>query len=196
MKAKISFGKWLLKKFDTIEQKLSKFTDKEYVNKAINKNIFDYLIIKDCNTSYKYYLKIRDGVLITEVLPIGFTLNKEISLYDGDIISTKDLDISLVYPNGNKEKITNWDKINISNISKPLTKQNNKLFLSYVIDGEELFDTTLDLTVKDFDPAAILVDFDYTDNGDGTYIITDWKQTLNGESSTELIIPNNTHIRI
>jgi hypothetical protein len=65
-----------------------------------------------------------------------------------------------------------------------------------MIDGEELFDTTLDLTVKDFDPVAILVDFDYTDNGDGTYIITDWKQTLNGESSTELVIPNNTHIRI
>lgn len=35
----------------------------------------------------------------------------------------------------------------------------------------------------------LLIDFDYTTNENGTYTLTNWKQTLNGEESTELIIP-------
>lgn len=35
-----------------------------------------------------------------------------------------------------------------------------------------------------------LIDFNYTDNGDGTYTITSWKGTYNEEPSTEIIIPN------
>jgi hypothetical protein len=49
---------------------------------------------------------------------------------------------------------------------------------------------TVQVTVSEFDPATVLVDFTYTDNGDGTYTITDWKGTLNGTPSTEIIIPN------
>lgn len=37
----------------------------------------------------------------------------------------------------------------------------------------------------------VLIDFDYTDNGDGTYTITDWKRTYNGESSNLLRIPED-----
>ena len=40
----------------------------------------------------------------------------------------------------------------------------------------------------------ILVDFNYTDNGNDTYTITSWKGTFNGVSSTELIIPDDPRI--
>ena len=40
----------------------------------------------------------------------------------------------------------------------------------------------------------LLIDFGYNDNGDGTYTITEWKQTYNGVSSTELIIPDDPRI--
>lgn len=40
----------------------------------------------------------------------------------------------------------------------------------------------------------ILQDFTYTENSDGTATITDWKQTLNGSSSTELVVPDNPRI--
>ncbi len=40
------------------------------------------------------------------------------------------------------------------------------------------------------DIETILIDFDYTDNGDGTYTLTGWKGTYNGKPSTEMIIPN------
>lgn len=39
-----------------------------------------------------------------------------------------------------------------------------------------------------------LVDFEYVANGDGTYTITDWKGTYNGEASTRCIIPDDERI--
>lgn len=46
------------------------------------------------------------------------------------------------------------------------------------------------------DPSIDLIDFEYTDNGNGTYTLTGWKGTLNGEPSTELVIPNFKEIII
>lgn len=46
------------------------------------------------------------------------------------------------------------------------------------------------------DPETDLTDFGYTDNGNGTYTLTSWKGTLNGEPSTELVIPNFKEIII
>ena len=42
--------------------------------------------------------------------------------------------------------------------------------------------------------AALKTDFEYTNNGDGTYTITDWKGVLNGVESTELVIPDSSKI--
>lgn len=39
-----------------------------------------------------------------------------------------------------------------------------------------------------------LIDFEYVDNKDGTVVLTAWKETLNGISSTELVIPNDSRI--
>ena len=40
----------------------------------------------------------------------------------------------------------------------------------------------------------LFIDFVYTDNGDGTYTITDWKGTLNGQPSTEIVVPDSRQI--
>lgn len=42
----------------------------------------------------------------------------------------------------------------------------------------------------------ILVDFEYTDNGDGTATITGWKGTKDGAVSTEIVIPDNNNIKL
>lgn len=44
------------------------------------------------------------------------------------------------------------------------------------------------------DLATKLIDFEYTDNGDGTVTLTAWKETLNGVPSTELVIPDDSRI--
>ena len=199
MKAKMTLGAWFKKKFEEIEKKLNRFVDGDYVNKSINDNIFDHITIKDEITSNKYFLKISNGVLVTEVFPINFYIdmeNTKTNFTDGEYIKFEDLDISLVYPSGNKEKVTDWTNIQFSkDIKTPLNKEYDKdLTLSYVYDGELLFTTTLELTIGDFDPAVTLVDFEYTDNNNGTYTIGGWKGTLNGQPSTEIVIPNNSKI--
>ena len=44
------------------------------------------------------------------------------------------------------------------------------------------------------DLVAKLIDFEYTDNRDGTVTLTAWKQTLNGVASTECVIPDDNRI--
>lgn len=39
-----------------------------------------------------------------------------------------------------------------------------------------------------------LIDFNYEENEDGTYTLTSWKGTFNGESSTEIRIPNDPRV--
>jgi hypothetical protein len=43
---------------------------------------------------------------------------------------------------------------------------------------------------------AILQDFTYDDNGDGTYTLTGWKETYQGKPSTEMVIPDSPNIII
>lgn len=47
-----------------------------------------------------------------------------------------------------------------------------------------------------FDAERVLIDFDYIRNSDGTYTITDWKGTYQGQESTECIVPNKKEIRL
>lgn len=47
----------------------------------------------------------------------------------------------------------------------------------------------------DFD-TSLLQDFEYTDNGNGTYTITAWKGTCNGAASTDCILPDSHRVII
>lgn len=58
------------------------------------------------------------------------------------------------------------------------------------VENEAVYTTNLILDVSPYNVNE-LIDFDYTANSDGTYTITGWKETLNGEPSTEMIIPDN-----
>ena len=46
------------------------------------------------------------------------------------------------------------------------------------------------------DLSAILQDFTYEQWDNGSYVITDWLETYNGEASTEMIIPDNPNIYV
>lgn len=95
----------------------------------------------------------------------------------------------------------------INGFEKIPVKNNHFLYGWYLdadcSDGQELDLNNIDLnniTVYakwiEKNPEVLLIDFDYVDNGDGTYTLIDWKQTYNGESSTECIIPNYDWIKI
>ena len=44
------------------------------------------------------------------------------------------------------------------------------------------------------DWSEVLIDFTYTENSDGTATILDWKDTLDGVSSTKVVVPDNADI--
>lgn len=60
------------------------------------------------------------------------------------------------------------------------------------IDLQRLLEMALALPVDPLYDA--LIDFEYIKNNDGTVTLTAWKGTLNGEPSTELVIPDSNRI--
>lgn len=50
--------------------------------------------------------------------------------------------------------------------------------------------------INDFDPEVDLIDFEYTEEDDGTYTLTAWKETYNGEPSVDCVIPNSKLINL
>lgn len=70
-----------------------------------------------------------------------------------------------------------------------ITKDMTSVEISYMEAGKTCT-TTVPITLID------LTDFEYTANEDGTYTLTDWKQTLNGEPSAELVVPDSELIII
>jgi hypothetical protein len=60
------------------------------------------------------------------------------------------------------------------------------------IDLQRLLEMALALPLDTFYDS--LIDFEYIKNDDGTATLTAWKGTLNGEPSTELVIPDSNRI--
>lgn len=66
--------------------------------------------------------------------------------------------------------------------------------ISYT-EGGLTYTANVAITVNSaFNAATTLKDFTYISNGDGTYTITGWKGTLNGVSSTEIVVPDSPYI--
>lgn len=93
---------------------------------------------------------------------------------------------SYVGINGTARKMVNM-YVGVDGVARKIVK-------AYVgVDGiARLFWTSNRFPLPDF-----LIDFKgYTTKEDEkeTYIITDWKGTLNGESSTKIVVPDNENI--
>ena len=63
-------------------------------------------------------------------------------------------------------------------------------------EGGNVFKAYVTINVTTFDPAVELVDFTYTSNTDGTYTLTGWNGTTHGETGTELIVPDNSLVKL
>ena len=166
---------------------------KKYVDRIAKHLVFDDndniigIMMRDPTNGYDYTLRMENGVLISTctLVAIEVTSNPTKMTYsDGDHIDTTGMVVSAIYEDGSTRPITNYTCTNAVTTSDPV----------FTISISDEISTTLPVTVNEFDPAVVLIDFEYTDNGDGTYTITDWKETYNGEPSTEMIVPNNAYI--
>lgn len=176
------------------EPATKKYVDTE--NRLAKRFIFDSddnivgVKIKDQVNNYNYIMCMRNGTLATTCAAksIAVTTNPtKMTYYDRDGIDTTGMIVTATCEDDTTREITNYTCDNV------VTTDNTVFTINYT-EGGDVFSDSINVTVNAFDPAAVLIDFEYTDNGDGTYTLTKWKETYNGEASTEMIIPNNSHI--
>lgn len=152
----------------------------------------DYTLYRDQVTGYLYYTVVRNGSLATccelKELTIA-TIPNVTEYFIGDNFDITGAKIGLVRYDGT---ITETDNFTYE-VASPLTEDDTSVKVSYTEFGKN-YTIEIPITVTPFDHATILKDFTYTDNGDNTYTITDWKGTENGQASTRIVVPDYQQI--
>lgn len=152
----------------------------------------DYVALRDHTNGYTYLVGMVNGKLVS-TLEIS---ELEIASYPNTMVYTAgdELDLTGLVVNAVRYDGSKSENIQVThNAPSPLSTDVTSVTLSYNEFGKT-YTVELPITVAAFAEEAILVDFDYTDNGDGTYTLTGWKGTNQGVESTEMIIPNYSSI--
>ena len=113
------------------------------------------------------------------------------SYYEGDYFEPDGIELELTFDDGSTQIVSDVNDIIISSIPLKITDTNATFKYSYY--GAYYY-ITVPITVAEFNKEFSLIDFNFIDNGNDTYTLTEWKGTLNGIPSTELVIPNNSKI--
>ena len=113
------------------------------------------------------------------------------SYYEGDYFEPDGIELELTFDDGSTQIVSDVNDIIISSIPLKITDTSATFKYSYY--GAYYY-ITIPITVTEFNKEFTLIDFNFIDNGNDTYTLTEWKGTLNGIPSTELVIPNNSKI--
>lgn len=153
----------------------------------------DYIILIDQINGYHYIACMRDGNFVTycAIKSIEVTTMPTKTEYTaGEYFDPAGMTIVATTYDGTTKEITDFIYP-----SSYILDNDTFIEIKYIEAGITHI-ATVPITVNPFNPAIILIDFNYTDNGDGTYTVIGWKGTYNGEASTEIIIPDNGLIRV
>lgn len=176
------------------------YASKEYVDNIYLKKeevprlIHDYFFLRDRSTGVEYVVFIEDGVLTTSCKInkiIVSTLPTKTSYIKGEVLDTTGMVVTAILGNGNEIVLDNakLEPVNVMDTTVEIMYKDE-------FRENESYKTSIEVEVSEFDPVVVLIDFDYVEEENGTYTLTGWKQTLNGEPSTELIIPDNSLINL
>ena len=147
----------------------------------------DYVALIDQVNGDTYLVSMQDGELVSDIgvqdIKIVQMPNKT-SYIRGEYFDPTGMIVTAICQDGSVKELENYT------YTKDYFAMGTTSIDIVYKEAGIVHKDTVQVTVSEFDPAAVLVDFTYTDNGDGTYTITDWKGTLNGTPSTEIIIPN------
>ena len=153
-----------------------------------------HILFKDIATGEEYKVYVENGILVCDsnvVKPtsIAITTKPTKTSYGvGDLFDPSGMVVTATYSDGTTKAVTTY-----TYPTSTLTTGTTSITISYT-EGST-FTTTVNITViAGFNPAATLQDFNYVDNGNGTYTITGWKGTKNGVVSTEVEVPDNSVI--
>lgn len=133
-----------------------------------------------------YVVKIHNGNMIFFKKCVGIKVKStvpDLSVFNGGKFNSGDIVVTAICQDGSEREIANY------NYTKPITS--SPVEITYEELGET-FTTSIDVNIMSVEES--LIDFNYTTNNDGTYTITGWKGTLNGEPSSRMIVPNSSKV--
>lgn len=146
--------------------------------------------IDDSITGRQYYLTIRNGQLATQSAVVALEITKlpdKLDYIKGEFLVPDGMVVVATYEDGTTEELPLAPWVD----SVPITGETSRL--SYE-QGNNVISIIFNVNIIPMDEA--LIDFEYTVNDNGTYTITAWRGTLNGEPSTEMVVPNSSLIYI
>lgn len=152
--------------------------------------LFDVITMIDRISGCKCYVYVEDGKLTSSLAVTGIevaSMPTNTTYMEGQAFDPTGMVVNAILADGSTSEIADYTYGNVTG---------SEFVISYIDVSGAIVSTTINLTVTEFDPTVELIDFEYDANDDGTYTITGWKQTLNGEQSTEMILPNNSLIII
>jgi hypothetical protein len=160
--------------------------DAKATGDAIN-GVKDTISLRDQITGEIYILRIENGELVymSRCLGISITSMPNKTEYKiGEVFDPTGMVITATCENGKTREVTTY-----TYSTAPLTDEMSEMIISYTELGRT-YTVTVPISVDmAFDPAVALQDFTYEETDHETYLITGWKGTLNGEPSTECVIP-------
>lgn len=154
------------------------YTDAQIAT-AITNITEDTITLRDVVNGHTYLIQMQNGSLVSfcKALSIEVTIPPTKSVYsEGEEFDPTGMIITATCENGSTREVTLYT----------YSMEDYIVTITYV-EGETTHNITFEVTSLE----KLLIDFEYTNNNDGTYTLTDWKETLNGEASTEMIIPDN-----
>lgn len=166
-------------------------TDSTKLDYIKNKPAFSnqYLTLIDQVNGFEYLIQMFNGNMVSycraESIEVTTPPNK-IGYMEGDAIDTTGMVISAICQDGSKREISNY-----TYSPTIMTADTTQLDIQYVECGQ-VYTTSTTISIKGI--ADLLADFTFTANSDGTYTITSWNETLDGQPSTEFIVPDSDRI--
>lgn len=151
------------------------------------------ILLMDEIKNYPYVVTMRDGSLVTYCATKSIEVTSmpvKTEYMAGEYFDPTGMVITATTYDGETKEITDY-----SYSENYLTEDMTSFNIIYDKESS-ILSVSMPITVTAFDPATALVDFTYTTINNGTYILTGWKQTLNGVSSTELVVPDNAKIAL
>ena len=172
---------------------ITEYASKDWVleqqSLSLDKQHFSRLIFQDINTNSYYQVYIEDGKITTHQIDcLGIlvdTLPTQLSYLDGDLFNPEGMIVKRINFDESLTQITNYTYNEY--VANPF-------IISYTDNAGITHTTTIELDIQKRTPETILQDFGYVDNGDDTYTLIDWNKTLNGQTSTEVHIPNESYV--
>lgn len=144
------------------------------------------LTLKDVSTGLDYWVYVKDGSLESRTKTTSIkvtTLPSKTDYTDTELFDPTGMVIVSIGQDGNEIEITDYT------YDEYVTTGSNVHEIRYVDLLGVAYTVEIPIITKSIKVA--LQDFTYITNDDGTYTITGWKETLNSEPSTRMVVPNS-----